>query len=180
MANELAASIGAAVKRLRGQRGMSATDLARRAGVSKATLSQLESGTGNPTVSTLDSLAVTLGVPLGDLIERNDVGQDTYVPARDFPDDAPHHHLIHRIPLPGGPEVWVFALPPHTTFSGVPHSAGTMESFFVLSGEVLVRTSAQNHKLSVGDYVSFDGQQPHSYQTEQQAASMLVLLSSAR
>lgn len=42
---------------------MSAAELARRAGLSKATLSGLEAGRANPTIETLDALARVLAVP---------------------------------------------------------------------------------------------------------------------
>ena len=50
-----------AIRRERLQSGMSVSDLARRAGVAKSTLSQLESGLGNPSIETLWALATALG-----------------------------------------------------------------------------------------------------------------------
>src|SRR5258705_5702919 len=49
--------------------GLSLTELARRAGLAKSTLSQLETGTGNPSVETLWALAVALDVPFSRLVE---------------------------------------------------------------------------------------------------------------
>jgi predicted transcriptional regulator len=46
-------TIGAQVRRLREFRALSLADLARLSGVSRATLSILESGRGNPTVETV-------------------------------------------------------------------------------------------------------------------------------
>src|SRR5689334_25204189 len=57
---------------LRGERartGLSLTELARRAGVAKSTLSQLESGAGNPSVETLWALSVALDVPFSRLVD---------------------------------------------------------------------------------------------------------------
>src|SRR5699024_11251271 len=44
-------------------------ELARRAGIAKSTLSQLESGTGNPSVETLWGLAVALDTPFSRLVD---------------------------------------------------------------------------------------------------------------
>src|SRR4029453_15838172 len=44
-------------------------ELARRAGLAKSTLSQLEAGTGNPSIETLWALGVALGVPFSRLVE---------------------------------------------------------------------------------------------------------------
>jgi len=45
--------IAASLRRERRRTGLSLTEVARRAGIAKSTLSQLESGTGNPSVETL-------------------------------------------------------------------------------------------------------------------------------
>ncbi len=66
------ATIAAALRRERERVGISLTELARRAGVAKSTLSQLESGTGNPSVETLWALGVALGVPFSRLVEPVD------------------------------------------------------------------------------------------------------------
>src|ERR671915_1904140 len=61
--------IAAALRRERERHGISLTELARRAGIAKSTLSQLEAGTGNPSVETLWALAVVLDVPFSRLVE---------------------------------------------------------------------------------------------------------------
>ncbi|MFL6110100.1 MAG: helix-turn-helix domain-containing protein, partial [Catenulispora sp.] len=62
------ATIAAAVRRERERVGVSIAELARRAGVAKSTLSQLEAGAGNPSIETLWSLGVALGVPFSRLV----------------------------------------------------------------------------------------------------------------
>src|SRR6266853_6574259 len=61
--------IAASIRRERDRAGRSLTELARRAGIAKSTLSQLESGAGNPSVETLWGLGTALGVPLSRLID---------------------------------------------------------------------------------------------------------------
>src|SRR6185436_17427163 len=63
------ATIASALRRERERVGLSLTELAKRAGIAKSTLSQLESGTGNPSVETLWALGVALGVPFSQLVE---------------------------------------------------------------------------------------------------------------
>src|SRR5262245_1110372 len=63
------AMIAAAIRRERERVGISLSELAKRAGLAKSTLSQLESGTGNPSVETLWSLGVALGVPFSRLVD---------------------------------------------------------------------------------------------------------------
>src|SRR3954464_12114136 len=61
------ATIAAALRRERERVGISLAELARRAGLAKSTLSQLEAGTGNPSIETLWSLGVALGIPFSRL-----------------------------------------------------------------------------------------------------------------
>src|SRR3954453_21754893 len=63
------ATIAAALRRERERVGVSIAELARRAGVAKSTPSQLEAGSGNPSIETLWSLGVALGVPFSRLVE---------------------------------------------------------------------------------------------------------------
>ena len=66
-------SVGARIKRFRQDRGLSATELATRSGVSKSYLSELESSRGDvkkPSAELLYAIAETLGVALSDLLGR--------------------------------------------------------------------------------------------------------------
>ena len=59
----LGSRIATAVRRERERAGVSAAELARRSGVSKATISQIEAGSANPNVETLWAIATALGAP---------------------------------------------------------------------------------------------------------------------
>ena len=61
--------IAASLRRERRASGLSLTEVARRAGIAKSTLSQLESGTGNPSVETLWAICVALDVPFSRLVD---------------------------------------------------------------------------------------------------------------
>src|SRR5476651_124875 len=58
------------IKRERQCAGLSLTELAKRAGVAKSTLSQLESGIGNPSIETLWSLATAMGLQVTRFFEQ--------------------------------------------------------------------------------------------------------------
>lgn len=65
-------AIGARIRELRLQKGLSLTELAHQANVSKSYLSTVENGTGSrPGVAVLHKLAVALGVTLADLLGRS-------------------------------------------------------------------------------------------------------------
>src|SRR5882762_10068596 len=61
--------IAASLRRERRRTGLSLTEVARRAGIAKSTLSQLESGTGNPSLETLWALSVALEIQISQLLD---------------------------------------------------------------------------------------------------------------
>ena len=72
--------VGLRIKRFRTERGMTATELANAAGVSKSYLSALENGDGThrrPSAKTLYSLASAMGVAMSDLLGRPIITQAT-------------------------------------------------------------------------------------------------------
>lgn len=61
--------IGKVLKRLREQKGLSQLELAKRAAVAQAYISEMEAGAKkNPGIETLRKLAKALGVPVAELL----------------------------------------------------------------------------------------------------------------
>lgn len=67
---DLDGAVGRALRELREDNGLTARDLAARAGVSAAMVSRIESGQVSPSLSTLDALAKSLEVPLVSLFRE--------------------------------------------------------------------------------------------------------------
>jgi XRE family aerobic/anaerobic benzoate catabolism transcriptional regulator len=63
-------ALGARVRRIRAQRGMTRRILARDSAVSERYLAQLESGRGNVSILLLRQIAAAMGVPLADLVHE--------------------------------------------------------------------------------------------------------------
>ena len=61
--------IAASLRRERRRTGLTLTEVARRAGIAKSTLSQLESGAGNPSLETLWAICVALDAPFSRLLD---------------------------------------------------------------------------------------------------------------
>src|ERR1700742_688351 len=118
--------VSMSLRRERARTGLSLTELAKRAGIAKSTLSQLENGTGNPSLETLWALGNALGVPLSRLIDppRSDIrviraGEGVVMHAERDPYEAAMlascppgaRRDIYRVgPQPGPPHP---ARPPH-------------------------------------------------------------------
>ena len=68
---DLGQQIGANLKQLRTERGLTLGQLSSLAGISKAMLSELEKGNANPTINTLWKIARKYGCSVAEIISLN-------------------------------------------------------------------------------------------------------------
>jgi transcriptional regulator with XRE-family HTH domain len=161
------ATIAAALRRERERVGVSIAELARRAGVAKSTLSQLEAGTGNPSIETLWSLGVALDVPFSRLVEppapsirviRAGEGPRVSADRADFAaallsSGSPHTRR----------DIYVMELEPGKAREAEAHLPGSVEHVVVAAGRMSAGPAAERVDLGPGDYLSFPGDVPHHY-----------------
>ncbi|MGH3190269.1 MAG: helix-turn-helix domain-containing protein [Streptosporangiaceae bacterium] len=162
--------IAANLHRLRTARRMSLATLAARADVAKATLANLEQGRGNPTIETLWSLALGLGVAFSDLLE--DRRETTVVVVRALQGARVRGstqggkldlRLLDRIERGGLVEVFDMFLPAGTEHLGSPHGSGVVERVFVHAGTITVGPADDPLTLGPGDFARYGGDRPHVY-----------------
>lgn len=155
------------LKRKRLERAISLSELARTSGVSKATLSGLERGTGNPSVDTIWALAHALNAPFGELFDEND--QDV-VHVRRI-DEAQvvtsARGFIGRKLLSrqgrGGLEVYMLDLERGAKREAAAHSPGVIEHVIVVAGRAEVGPDDEPTVVDEGDRVTFSADRPHHY-----------------
>ncbi|MFB9375391.1 helix-turn-helix domain-containing protein [Kineococcus gynurae] len=171
MSNETVAPrqvIADSLRRERGRVGWSLTELARRAGVAKSTLSQLESASGNPSIETLWALAIALGVPFSHLLDppRPVVqvvrrGEGPRIPATDADYVGT---LLTAAPPHVRRDVYLIEAEPGRARLSDPHGAGVVEHVLLGAGRALVGPPGQAVELAPGDYVRYPGDAPHVFQ----------------
>jgi len=152
------------IKALREARGLSQQQIARAAGIPRATWTHLESGAANPTLAVLVRVANALQVRLDELLAP------ARQPARLLrADDLPTRRrgtvAIRKLlpePLPGL-DLERMVLPPGTRMVGVPHTPGTREYLTCERGTVELAVAGERYTLGEGDVVSFRGDQRHAY-----------------
>ncbi|WP_219905314.1 XRE family transcriptional regulator [Actinopolyspora mortivallis] len=171
-------AIGAHVRFIRNARGLTSAELARRAGISKAALSSIEAGGGNPTIGTLDALAAALALPLADLVNSHGVESPVKIPGTEYDPHAPTRELLRRLHGSYSVEIWKLRVPPEHETSGAPHAPGTVENLVVASGELRAGADSDLVDLVAGDCLSFAGDQPHSYITGRSPADVTVIIAS--
>lgn len=176
----LVLGIARRLKSARQSRGLSVSELARRATIAKSTVTQLEAGRGNPSVETIWALATALDVPFARLIEapapsvqiiRSGEGQATLAERTEFtatllaarPPGLTHN--LHRIELEADAERQSAA-----------HGAGTVEHLFVARGRMRAGPTDEPAELGAGDYMTFPGDAPHVYAAPDGPAMALLIM----
>jgi transcriptional regulator with XRE-family HTH domain len=164
--------IAANLRQLRTARRMSLVTLAARADVAKATLANLEQGRGNPTIETLWSLALGLGVAFSDLLEDRRETTSVIVRAQQgarvrgsTSGGQLDLRLLDRIERSGLVEVFDLFLPARTEHLGSPHGIGVVERVFVHAGTITVGLASEPITLGPGDYARYSGDGPHVYRS---------------
>jgi transcriptional regulator with XRE-family HTH domain len=173
------ATISAALRTERERVGVSIAELARRAGVAKSTLSQLEAGTGNPSVETLWALAVALGVPFSRLVEEPP-NQVRVVRAGEGPRlQSDQAGFVAKLLAAGSPHVrrdlYVMELEPGKSREAAAHIPGSVEHLVVGAGRILAGPAGEAVELGPGDYVTFPGDVPHHYEALEDSWAVLIM-----
>ncbi|MFK0154893.1 helix-turn-helix domain-containing protein [Streptomyces sp. NPDC090499] len=160
--------IAGSLKRERTRAGLSLSELAKRAGVAKSTLSQLEAGGGNPSVETLWSLGVALGVPFSALVEPPVSGVQV-IRAGEGPTVASERAdfaatLLSSSPPGARRDIYHLRMEPGAARESEPHIPGTVEHLVVCSGQVEAGPRGETVELNPGDYLTYRGDVPHVYE----------------
>ena len=156
--------LGDNVRQLREGRGLTQQQIAKIAGVPRATWSNMESGAANPTLAVLTKVANALQTRLEELLSAPRTAA-RHVKASELFARKRGSVQVRRLlpePLPGL-EIERMSLPAHASMSGVPHTPGTREYLTVEQGEVELSVGGELFLLAAGDVVMFRGDQRHGY-----------------
>ncbi len=176
----LNALIATSIRRERQRTGMSLTELARRAGIAKSTLSQLESGSGNPSVETLWALGVALGVPFSQLVDpprptvrviRAGEGPVTYAERASYAAT-----LLASSPPNARRDIYRIVCEPGQPRVSDPHMPGTVEHLIVGAGRARVGPVEEPVELGPGDYVAYPGDVPHIFDGLEPGTTAVIVI----
>jgi transcriptional regulator with XRE-family HTH domain len=153
------------LKAARTARGLSLSEVSRRSGIGKATLSQLEAGTGNPTIETVFSLSRVLEVAISDLLDHRPRGGLTVVRGADVEvlrGEGVDLRPLRRIESENSVfEVYDQVVRGDAAQRSQGHVG--VEHTIVQTGSLRVEVAGQTVELGPGDYVAFDAREPHNY-----------------
>ena len=149
--------VGPRLKRLRSQRGVTLTALSEVTGISKSTLSRLETGQRRPSLELLLPLAQAYRVALDDLVGAPEVGDPRI---RLKPRRVNGRTVLPLTQQPGGVQAWKIIIP-KTQSKPNPRVHEGYEWLYVLSGRMRLILGDQDLVLGVGEAAEFDTKLPH-------------------
>jgi transcriptional regulator with XRE-family HTH domain len=171
--------IAASLRRERARTGLSLTEVARRAGIAKSTLSQLESGTGNPSLETLWAICVALDAPFSRLLDppqphlqviRADEGPTVSAVQADY-----QATLLAACPPGVRRDIYRILAEPGYARASEPHGPGVLEHVVISVGRALVGAAGDPVELGPGDYICYQGDVPHVFEAlEPQTRAVLL------
>lgn len=150
------AEVGPRLRRLRLRRGVTLTALAARTGISKSTLSRLESGQRKPSLELLLPLAEAHQVPLDELVGAPDVGDPRI---RLKPRTRKGRLVFPLTQGSSGLQVWKVIIPPERNRELRTHEG--YEWLYVLSGQLRLVLGEHDITMGPGEVAEFDTRLPH-------------------
>jgi transcriptional regulator with XRE-family HTH domain len=165
-------SVGPRLKRLRTQRSITLADLSKATGISKSTLSRLETGQRRPSLELLLPLAKAYRVPLDELVGASDVSDPR---VRLKPRRVNGRTVLPLTGQPGGVQAWKIIIPATQT-EPEPRVHEGYEWLYVLAGQMRLVLGNHDLVLSAGEAAEFDTRLPHWFgSTGAQSAEVLSL-----
>jgi transcriptional regulator with XRE-family HTH domain len=180
---ELSATVGHNLKRIRSRQGLSLERLARAAGVSRAMISQIELGRSVPTIGLLWKLARALGVPFAALISDSTASGTVLMPSATAKtltsaDGRFTSRALFPFESERRSEFYKLSLAARSEEVAVPHAPGTVENIVVASGAVEIEVAGRRHHLQTEDAILFEADVPHVYRNRGDVPAVMYLVMS--
>jgi transcriptional regulator with XRE-family HTH domain len=165
-------AVGPRLKRLRNDRDVTLAELSERTGISKSTLSRLETGQRRPSLELLLPLAQAYRVPLDELVGAPEVG-DPRVRLR--PRRVHGRIVVPLTPNRSGTQAWKIVIPANQREPDLRVHEGH-EWLYVLSGRMRLILGGHDLVLGLGEVAEFDTRIPHWFgSTGEEPAEVLSL-----
>jgi len=160
-------ALGANLRTLRQKQGLSLDVLARRSGVSKAMLSQIEQGKTNPTVATVWKISVALGISLHEMLDAGSGraveilrGSDAMVVAEKKGNYEVR--VVSPVHMVEDVEMYVVNFSARGELKSKAHYAGTTELVNVVRGSFRITSGKDTEVINQGDSARYAADQEHS------------------
>ncbi len=150
--------------------------------MSKATLSGIENGRGNPTVVTLAALANALGVSVAELLDQMPLEEVRISRASTatFSERGLPRRALASITTGEPVELAEIALAPGQLLDLTPQAAGSRMCVFVTAGQLIAGPAERTSELGAGDCMVFPADVAHLLAAGRSETRALLLSSAPR
>lgn len=175
--SEVSKHLGKNVEQLRKKRGLSQAQLAQLAGVPRSTVTYIESGQGNPSLSNLIKISGAVQVSIEELLSRPR-SPTQLIRVNDIPlikKSSGNVNLFKLLPDPiPGMEIDRLEMKPRSRMGGTPHTQNTKEYLICCEGQVELALNKETFLLNKGDLLAFPGDAPHSYRNPGESNTICI------
>ena len=163
----LGSSVGGCMREIRSKRGYSLRALAEKSGLAVNTLSLIENEKVSPSVSTLQRVALTLGVPIAAFFETQPpLSEMVHLRARHRLQVSFAHGLLEDLGAGMAErtiEPFLITLDSHADSGPSPVVHAGQEFVYCLEGQIDYVVADRTCRLEPGDSLLFDANLPHSW-----------------
>lgn len=167
----MSGTTGERLRLLRAGRGVSLSELSRRSGVGKGTISELEHDRRGARLDTLFALTTALGAPLGVLMPDRDGVGDQHVSGTSVTAILLDRWDVQR----GLVEAYRATVTAERQESDA-HAPGVEETVTVVQGRVLVGPAGVERELRAGESHRYAGDEPHRFAAVGGPAQVVLLM----
>jgi transcriptional regulator with XRE-family HTH domain len=169
--------VGARLRALRRERGLTIEQVANATALTKGFISQLERDTTTPSLSSLARICDALGVRMGDIFEETapDLVRLIRKDERRAVEWNPNHFLLSP---PQEPRLQAIEshIPAGTGAGDEAYSfPGDVEFVYVLTGSLELRVGEDTYTLAAGDSLTYPLREPHTWRNPSKDEAATVL-----
>jgi len=176
--------IGEHIRRLRSDRGFSVRAFAARTGFSPSFISQLENGQVSPSLGSLQKIAETLGVTLGEFFAAAETGEEPLIVRLedrrrlDSTWTDAHIEALGAMARSRRLEPVLVIFGPGGRSGQHPHAPSAEEFAFIIKGEVTLTLADEENVMVAGDAVTLPAQAPRLWENRSRQSAEILIISS--
>ncbi len=173
--------VGANLRRIRLERGLSLERLAQASGVSRAMLGQIELDQSTPTINVVFKITRALNLPFSALLTAPSAERAKVLPAAKSKMLRSHDGAFSSralFPFDGRRtvEFYELRLAPLGVERAEAHAPGTVENLTVTKGALEMVVGGDRHLLSPGDAIQFEADTAHEYRNPGKSETVMYLV----
>lgn len=171
-------NIGVVIRAERQKMSISLDEAARRTGVSKAMLGQIEREESSPTLSTVWKISAGLHIPMATLLAPGRTTEYTVNKLQDVPHVSEYDNRIRVYnvfpfdPVTGFDYLYI-EIDPHTHYPSTGHPNAVEEYVVVTSGRLDMHIAGKLYVMESGDSITFAGNENHAYENTSEELTII-------